>query len=372
MKKLGFGCMRLPLLNKDDATSIDEKQVCEMFDKFIAAGFIYFDTAYMYHNHQSERVVKRCLVDRYKRDDFLLASKLPTMFLTSESDNEKFFNEQLEKCGVSYFDYYLLHNLSTNNYEKAEEFNSFKFCVKKKEEGYIKHLGFSFHGLASSLETILEKHADEVEFVQLQINYIDWESSNVESRKCYEVVRKYGKKVIIMEPIKGGTLANIPKEADDILKAYDNTMSTASWAIRFAASLEGVMVVLSGMSNLAQLEDNLSYMTDFKPLTKDETNMVLKCADIINESISIPCTACYYCTEKCPKNINIPAYFKLYNKAVRNLNRNFKSQIEEYNKLTEEFGKASTCISCKQCEKLCPQHINITTYLKEVASKFEQ
>lgn len=371
MQKLGFGLMRLPLLNSEDPKSIDLAQVSQMVDEFISNGFTYFDTAYMYHNQESERAVKKCLTSRYPRDKYLLASKLPSMYLTSEADNEKFFNEQLEKCGVSYFDYYLIHNLGVENYQKAEKYNSFAFCVKKKKEGKIKHLGFSFHGLAEELDKILAKHHEEVEFVQLQINYIDWESPTVESRKCYETVRKYHKNVIVMEPVKGGTLVNIPEEAANFLKKHDSKMSIPSWAIRFAASLDGVMIVLSGMSNLAQLRDNMSYMKDFVPLTKEEHEMVLECANVINKAITIPCTACSYCTEKCPKHINIPTYFKLYNEAKQNLNRNFKTQKEAYAKLIIDYGKASSCIKCRQCEKMCPQHLHICKYLEDVAQIFE-
>ncbi len=372
MKKLGFGLMRLPLLKEDDPTSIDEKQVCQMVDEFIANGFTYFDTAYMYHNHESERVVKRCLVSRHDRNTYTLASKLPTMFLKSEEDNSKFFNEQLEKCGVSYFDYYLLHNLNVNNYANAEKYNSFAFCKKMQEEGKIKHLGFSFHGKAFELAKILEKHHNEIEFVQLQVNYIDYESDNVESHKCINEVRKYGKKIIVMEPIKGGTLVNLPQEAINYIhNNLDSKMSIVSWAIRFAASLDDVFMVLSGMSNLAQLRDNMSYMKDFIPLTKNEEEIILNCANIINDSIKIPCTACNYCTEKCPKKILIPEYFALYNKAKRNLNKNFSKEKEEYQQLTINNGLASSCIKCRQCENMCPQHLPITRYLEDVAKIFE-
>ena len=371
MKKLGFGMMRLPLLKEDDPTSVNILEVNKMVDYFIANGFTYFDTAYMYHNHESERIVKKCLVERYDCNSYTLASKLPTMFLTSKEDNEKFFNEQLEKCGVSYFDYYLLHNLNVNNYEKAEKFDSFNFCLKMKEKGLIKHLGFSFHGKAFELRKILEKHHQDIEFVQLQINYIDWDSENVESRLCYETVREYNKKIIVMEPVKGGTLVNIPKKASDVFLNYDSKMSIPSWAIRYAASLDGVMVVLSGMSNFKQMEDNVSYMKDFKSLTSFENKIVLDCAKLINEAITIPCTACNYCTEKCPKHINIPLYFSLYNKAKYNLNKNYNKEKEEYQKQILEFGKASSCIKCRQCERMCPQHLDITSYLEEVASIFE-
>ena len=371
MKKLGFGMMRLPLLQSEDVSAVNEKEVNKMVDTFIANGFTYFDTAYMYHAKESERIVNRCLVKRYPREAYTLATKLPTMFLTSEDDNLKFFNEQLEKCGVSYFDYYLLHNLNVDNYSKAEKYNSFAFCKQMKAEGKIKHLGFSFHGLSKDLNKILEKHADDVEFVQLQINYIDWNNPNVESRLCYETVKKYGKKIIVMEPIKGGALANLPEKASKILREYDDTKSIASYAIRFAASLDDVMVVLSGMSNMAQLEDNISYMKDFVPLDNKEFNMLLSLVDIINEANSIACTACNYCTDKCPKHICIPEYFKLYNKGRSHLGKSFNNLKPEYEKLSLNHGLASSCIKCKQCERMCPQHLEITKYLEEVAKVFE-
>lgn len=373
MKKLGFGMMRLPLLKADDPTSVNETEVNKMVDLFLEKGFIYFDTAYMYHNHQSENYVRKCLVERYPRDKFILASKLPTMFLKTEEDQERIFNEQLSKCGVSYFDYYLLHNLSVANYEKAEKFNSFAFATKKKEAGFIKHLGFSFHGKACELEKILAKHSSEVEFVQLQINYIDWESDNVESRKCYEVARKYQKKIIVMEPVKGGTLAKLPQEAEDKLRSFNPQLSIPSWAIRFAASLEGVIMVLSGMSNLAQMEDNLSYMTDFTPLSQGEEKLIFEIVNIINENIKIRCTTCGYCVEKCPKKINIPYYFSLYNETTRNLNKNHAQAIELYEKeIALGHGKASDCISCLQCEKMCPQHLPITSHLVDVKNILEK
>lgn len=373
MKKLGFGMMRLPLLREDDPTSINENEVNKMVDLFLSSGFNYFDTAYMYHNSQSENYVRKCLVERHPRESFCLASKLPTMFLKSEEDQERIFNEQLQKCGVNYFDYYLLHNLSVANYEKAERFNSFKFALAKKEAGFIKHLGFSFHGKASELEKILEKHHSEVEFVQLQINYIDWESENVESHKCYDVARKYNKKIIVMEPVKGGTLANLPEEATKLLKSYNSTLSIPSWAIRFAASLDGVMMVLSGMSNYEQMKDNLSYMTEFKPLNNEELDLLFKSVEIINESIKIKCTACGYCVEKCPKKINIPKYFNLYNLATRNFNKDHSKYIQEYNEVVDlGHGKASECIHCYQCEKMCPQHLPITKHLEDIAKIFEK
>ena len=373
MKKLGFGCMRLPITDQNNQTSVDFQQFCNMVDSFIEQGFTYFDTAYMYHDFKSEEFVKEALVKRHSRDSFTLATKMPTMFLKKEEDLERIFNEQLEKCGVEYFDYYLLHNLNAINYPIAEQFNAFDFIMKKKAEGKIKHIGFSYHDNAELLEEILTKHP-EVEFVQLQINYLDWNSEGIQSGKCYNVATKHNKPVVVMEPIKGGTLINVPDEAKTLLTETDPDLSIASWAIRFAASLDNVMVVLSGMSNFEQLKDNTSYMREFKPLNEKEHEVIKKVTDIITKSIAVPCTACRYCVKGCPMNIEIPTYFSLYNEEMR-MNKDkklpFTPQTVYYANYIKTYGKASDCVACHQCEKSCPQHIKIVDMLKKVAGVFE-
>ena len=370
-KKLGFGLMRLPLLDPNDQKSIDMEQLKKMVDLFLDRGFTYFDTAYMYHDFASERAVKTALVERHARDCFTLTSKLPTMMLKTKEDQARIFNEQLEKCGVEYFDYYLLHALTKVTYETAQRLGSFDFVQQKKKEGKVRHIGISFHDSAELLEEILSAHP-EIELVQIQLNYLDWDNEVIQSRQCYETIRRHGKEVLVMEPIKGGTLAKVPQRAAELLKGAEPDKSIPSWAIRFAASHEGVKMVLSGMSTLAQLDDNTSYMQDFKPFTPAEYDLVKKVVGIINEAITVPCTACHYCTKGCPKHIAIPEFFSIYNNHCQAPMEGFSTQKFYYDTLIDHgSGKASACIGCKQCERMCPQHIEITKYLRDVAKTFE-
>lgn len=365
--KLGFGLMRLP---KEPTGKIDIEHTKRMVDAFMAAGQTYYDTAYVYDGGESEKAAKAALVDRYPRESFTLATKLNAGMpdLDEEKAKQQLFTS-LERTGAGYFDYYLLHALSTGNLNNYNNFHLWDFVKEQKAKGLIKHWGFSFHDSPEVLDKILTEHPD-AEFVQLQLNYEDWENPNVASRANYEVARKHGISIVVMEPVKGGRLANPPEDVQKVLKEADPNASLASWAIRYVASLEGIITVLSGMSNMEQMEDNLSYMKDFKPLNESEQKTIQKAQEILSGVKSIPCTECHYCTAGCPMQIAIPDIFTARNKQL------LWGQLEEGKKAYEAAiskdgaGAASDCVSCGQCEAACPQHINIIERLADCASVF--
>lgn len=358
--KLGFGLMRLPKLTDG---SIDVEQTKIMVDKFIEAGGTYFDTAYVYDNGESEKATNLALVDRYPREKYTLCTKLNAWAnRPSKQEAEQQFYTSLERTGAGYFDYYLLHAIQDVNHQIYDDYDLWNYVKGLKEKGLIKHYGFSFHSSPEMLEKLLTEHPD-VDFVQLQINYADWENPNVASRRNYEVARKHGKSITVMEPIKGGSLANPIDSVKKLFTDANPNTSFASWAIRYVASLDGIITVLSGMSNIEQMEDNLSYMKEFKPLTADEQEVIKKAQVALQEANEIPCTACHYCTEGCPMNINIPDIF-----AAINENSRYPSDFalkRNYNMATKERGKASDCIECGQCESVCPQQLKIIDLLKK-------
>lgn len=366
MFKLGFGLMRLPRLLEG---GIDVEQVKTMVDMFLQAGGTYFDTAYAYAG--SEEAIREALVKRYPRESYTLATKLNAWIsgCDSEESAKRQFDTSLERTGAGYFDYYLLHALQITTYKIYDEYHLWDFVKELKEKGLVKHWGFSFHATPDILELILTEHPD-VDFVQLQINYADWENAKAASRANYEVARKHGKPIVVMEPVKGGALADPPAEVKELLTQANPGASVPSWAIRYVASLDGILTVLSGMSNVEQMEDNLSYMKDFKPLDEQEMTVIKKAQKMIEAIRSVPCTSCHYCAPGCPREIPIPNIFTAMNKHL--LFSRTQEAVSDYRRHTAGKNKASDCIACGQCEKACPQQIGIIDWLKECVTVLEK
>lgn len=359
----GFGCMRLPM----QGDKVDIGQTCRMVDAFIDAGFNYFDTAHGYIGGLSETALKAALTSRYPRDKYLLADKLSQNFFEKEEDIRPYVETMLEATGAGYFDFFLLHAQSAGNYPQYKRCRAYEIAQELKAEGKVRHVGFSFHDSAEVLDMILTEHP-EVEFVQLQFNYLDYEDEGVQSRKCYEVCVKHGKPVVVMEPVKGGSLVNLPADALKVL-ADLNGGSAASYAVRFAGSFDNIFMVLSGMSNMEQMNDNISAMADFKPLDETEHAAVREVVRIFKAIPQIGCTGCRYCCDGCPMSINIPVLFSAQNRA-----RQFGADqaMWPWHRATKDGGKPSDCIGCGQCEDICPQHLPIRELLKEVAATFEK
>ena len=363
-KNFGFGCMRLPM----NGDKVDEEQVCKMVDAFLEAGFNYFDTAHGYLEGMSEQAVKHCLTSRHPRESYVLTNKLSSFFFEKEEEIRPLFEKQLECCGVDYFDFYLMHAQSEEFFAKFKKCRAYETALELKAEGKFRHFGISFHDRPEILEQILTEYP-QIEVVQIQFNYVDYEDPAVESKKCYEICRKFGKPVIVMEPVKGGSLVDLPLQAMEVLEKLKGG-STASYAIRYAAGFEGILMVLSGMSAMEQMEDNIRFMKDFQPLNEQEMEAVAQVRKIFREMNLIPCTACRYCTPGCPKHISIPDLFACMNAKKQYQNRN--ADYYYHNVHTSQKGKASDCIKCGKCEKACPQHLPIRDLLEAVAAEFEK
>ena len=377
-KNFGFGCMRLPMMKdplNPDKQIVDTAQFSKMIDAFLEAGFNYFDTAHGYLDGLSETAIRECLVKRYPRESYTLTNKLTDTYFNSEEELRSFFQKQLEICGVSYFDFYLMHAQDAKIYEKFKKYKAYETALELKKEGKIKHFGISFHDTADVLDKILSENP-EIEVVQIQFNYADLHDTAVQSLKVYEVCEKYGKPVIVMEPVKGGNLVDlhesVQKIIDDFREKRGVKDSNASFAIRFAASYPSIFMTLSGVSTLEQMQDNISFMKDFKPLDDEESHMIEQAANAFNRLAKIPCTRCYYCVREnhCPKKIQIPELFACYNK--KKLFNSWNQDFYYTNVLIRDHGRASDCIKCGMCEKTCPQHLPIRALLEDVAKEFDK
>jgi predicted aldo/keto reductase-like oxidoreductase len=368
-KRLGMGCLRFPVYDENRQAEIDMEAAMETIDLFMEQGYNYFDTSWIYHGGNSEAALGKLLVDRYPRESFLVSTKMPLKFMRKQEDMETVFRQQLERCHLDYFDFYLIHAIMRDTYELSKKWGTWEFLKQKRAEGKFREFGVSMHDTPEFLDEILTEHP-EINFVILQINYVDWENKVIRSRESYEVAVKHGTPIVVMEACKGGTLACVPEEAEALMKAHNPEASAASWAFRFAGSLPGVRVVLAGMPKMEFLLDNLKTFNDFKPLDAEEYRILDKVCTIINENTAIPCTTCRYCEPKCPKEIPIPDYFNLYNDMRRFQKASNPNRVNIQANYYESWikggrGAAGSCVSCKLCEKVCPQGLPIAQYMAE-------
>jgi predicted aldo/keto reductase-like oxidoreductase len=372
-KRLGMGCLRLPLFDEKEPEKIDMETAKKHIDLFMGEGYKYFDTSYVYHKGNSEKALGELLVDRYPRDAYLMSTKMPIKWMTKPEQMESQFQEQLDRLHLDCIDFYLIHMMERETYSRCEKWGAFEFLMRKRAEGKFKEFGISVHDTPEFLEEVLKKHP-EIDFVMLQINYVDWENKAIRARESYEIAMKYNKPVVVMEPCKGGTLAVLPSAAAALMKAYNPDASLASWAYRFVGSLPGVRMVLAGMPVTEFLLDNIKTFNDFKPLNEEEYKIIDQVIEIINENTVIACTGCRYCEEHgCPKNIPISDYFTLINDMKRFENSSNSGNINRVNIQADYYeswvkngaGAASSCIKCKKCEKICPQRLPIANYLEE-------
>ncbi len=359
----GFGCMRLKMVDG----KVDRELFSKLVDAFIDAGFNYFDTAHGYLDGESEKALRDCLTARHKREEYLLTDKLTSVFFNTEEEVKPFIQSQLEICGVDYFDFYLMHALNAKSFEHFKACRAFEQAFELKAEGKLRHVGMSFHDSPEVLDKILTEYP-QVEFVQIQFNYKDYEDSRIQSRAVYEVVRKHGKPVIVMEPIKGGALAKMAPEAEQYLTALGGG-SPASYALRFASQQDGVFMVLSGMNDMESVLENTKLFTDIKPLNETELAAVKKTAETLNSLIAIPCTGCRYCMESCPQGIVIPYLFEAYNRKLAYKDGSWKMYYEAALKQGKD---PSECLKCGLCEERCPQGKQIRDLLEKAGKELAE